>query len=202
MWDIRADPWIFLAFVLFVSSVVTVLVSFFFSLNRDALPGSWWWWLGLLLLRCIQRVKLLAERLGLLLQKVSEVPRCRRVLYTRSRALRCARCLLRRWSETGDFPPPSLHCWLPIPRLSVPGEGGSAGCDEGGVLHPRPPLRAGVDVQSSPPRPPPPAVPLSCRPARRAGERWRLTGKLQRGGISPCSIQTPLCTLHTPGSCW
>lgn len=139
-------------FVLFGSGVLTVSVSFFFSLNHDALPGSWWWCLGLLLLRRVQRVKLLAERFGLLLQKVSEVACCRRVLYTRS----CARCLLRRWSETGDFPPPSLHRWLPIPRLSVPGGGGSVGCAEGCALHP-----------ASEGRRPRPARSGHCHPLRR-----------------------------------
>lgn len=58
MLEICADSWIFLSSVLFGSGVVIEPFSFFFSLNPGALPGSLWQCLGLLCLRCVQRVKL------------------------------------------------------------------------------------------------------------------------------------------------
>lgn len=58
MLEICADSWIFLSSVLFGTGVVIEPFSFFFSLNPGALPGSLWQCLGLLCLRCVQRVKL------------------------------------------------------------------------------------------------------------------------------------------------
>lgn len=106
----------FLAFVLFGSSVVIVLFSLFISLNPDALPGSLWGCLGLLCLRCVRRIKLLSQGFGILLQKVSDVL----VLQENPLTHSCARGSLRCWSETGYFPllphttgSRSTRCWYP-----------------------------------------------------------------------------------------
>ena len=202
------DPWIFLAFVPFGSGVVIVSFSFFFSLNPDALSGSLRQCLSLLCLRCVQRVKLLSERFGILLQKTSDVPALRESLLTRG----CARGSLRRWSETGYFPPPSLHCWVLIPSvlipsLSVPSVGSLAGC--AGAVGSIPPAAGRCRWPAR----------LSHRcPPRRAAVRhagttgWRAVvddrtaaarqlhrGHARRGGGSPL-LRPPLCTLHMPES--
>lgn len=78
MLEIRADPWIFLAFVPFGSGVLIV-----FSLNPAAFSGSLWQCLGLLRLRCVQRVKPLSEKIratsanGVCCRRVLKLPAVR-----------------------------------------------------------------------------------------------------------------------------
>lgn len=106
--EICADSWIFLSFVLFGSGAVMMLFPFFFSLNPDVLTGPLWQCLGLFCLRCVQRVKLLSETLGLL-QKVPEVP-----VLQRSPSPRIPRgcCSL---GAPGSFLAPSLRRRAPLP---------------------------------------------------------------------------------------